>query len=237
MLTSSTSTHSNRPVYIFAALCGILGAVSLSVSFSINPGPPAGATIQQIIVWGQQVQGLIRAGAWLQAFGSLLEVIFMLALIYLANATKRLSSMIIAFTATAIMSVSLIEIAGYLSAIQSGVNGDLISLRMSLILIQAIQHAYVIAPAPANLLALGVLLLNSHLLPRIQLRIFAAIAIILGAVVGVMGLIGTFIPMQTQIDMALTVQEVWFIATSIALLIASRKLVNVSNAGEKMETD
>ncbi|HEY6284211.1 MAG TPA: hypothetical protein VIX20_00995 [Ktedonobacteraceae bacterium] len=35
---------------ILVAITAILGAVVLSVSLSINPAPPAGATISQVIV-------------------------------------------------------------------------------------------------------------------------------------------------------------------------------------------
>src|SRR5579883_1510131 len=120
-----STTISPRLSYILTAICGIVGAISLSVSFSINPAPPASLTVQQVLVWGAQHKTLISAGAWLQAFGSLLEIIFMLSIITLSNATKRLSSLIVIFSATAIMGVSLTEIAFYLSAVTSGVKGDL----------------------------------------------------------------------------------------------------------------
>ncbi len=225
-----STTISPRLSYILTAICGIVGAISLSVSFSINPAPPASLTVQQVLVWGAQHKTLISAGAWLQAFGSLLEIIFMLSIITLSNATKRLSSLIVIFSATAIMGVSLTEIAFYLSAVTSGVKGDLTMLSVSLNLIQAVQHAYVIAPAPANLLALGFLFLGSDILPRTQLRVTAYVAMTLGVALGILGLIGTFVPMQQFIDDVLSVQEVWYLAVSIALTVTSRKIASKTAA-------
>lgn len=42
------------------ATLGFIGIVALSASFAINPGPPAGATLPQIMVWGKQNQVLIE---------------------------------------------------------------------------------------------------------------------------------------------------------------------------------
>ncbi len=205
---------------ILVALCGLLGVAALMFSFSINPAPPAGATIQQIVVWGKQHETLILAGSWLQGVGSLLEVIFMLGLIHLAGATKSLAGWITAFSATVIVGISFVEVSFYLSAIEGGVNGDLTTLSVSINLIKAIQHAYVIAPAPANLLALGVVLLSSHLMPRI----FGYLALLLGTALGVLGLVGTFIPLQQVIDLVLTVQEVWYAAIAIALIVTVKQV-------------
>ena len=210
---------STRLFRMLVALSGLLGVVALSVSFSINPAPPAGATIAQIVVWGREHENLILTGSWLQAIGSLLEVVFILAIIHIAGATQRLAGWIAAFAATVIMGVSLVEVSFYLSAIQGGVSGDLTTLAVSLNLIKAIQHAYVIVPAPTLLLALGVVILNSSVFPRL----FGYLALLLGVTMGILGLVGTFISLQQVIDYVLTVQEFWFAAVAITLAISVRK--------------
>lgn len=215
---------SSRLYRILVAICGILGVVALMASFSINPAPPAGATIPQIVVWGKEHQVLIEVGAWLQGIGSLLEVIFMLGLLKLAGATRTLAGMVTAFAATVIVGISFVEVAFYLSAIAGGVSGDMATLVVSLNLIKAIQHAYVIAPAPANLIAIGIVLISTRLAPRV----FGYIALVLGAALGILGLIGTFIPMQDIIDMVLSVQEVWYLAIAITLIVTARRLVTSS---------
>ena len=207
---------------IMVATCGILGVAALMVSFSINPAPPTGATIPQIVVWGKQHETLILAGAWLQGIGSLLEVIFILAIIRLADAVNRLAGRVTAFAATTIMAVSLVEVSFYLSAVQGGVSGNLTLLAISLNLIQAIQHAYVIAPAPTLLIALGCVLFDSRLLPRI----FSYLAIALGIILAILGFAGTFSPLQTVVDSVLTAQEVWFAAVAIMLIIRAGKVTD-----------
>src|SRR5690242_7604781 len=106
-----------RSFHILTGLCGILGVVALMASFSINPAPPAGASIAQIVVWGKQHETLILAGAWLQGIGSLLEAIFILALVHVAGAIKLLRGWVVLFTATVIVGVSLTEVSFYISAI------------------------------------------------------------------------------------------------------------------------
>ncbi|HEY4385667.1 MAG TPA: hypothetical protein VGN34_14510 [Ktedonobacteraceae bacterium] len=214
---------------ILVAVSGILGVAALMVSFSINPAPPASATLPQIVVWGKQHQALIEAGAWLQGVGSMLEVIFMLSILRLTDATKSLAGWIMAFAATVIVGISFVEVAFYLSAISGGASGDMTTLMVSLNLIKAIQHAYVIAPAPANLLALGILLLTSHLVPKV----FGYLALVLGAALGILGLVGTFIPMQGVIDGVLSVQELWFLTLAITLIVTARKSTNKGTITEK----
>ncbi|GCE28258.1 hypothetical protein KDA_37420 [Dictyobacter alpinus] len=209
---------SSRLYRIMVAICGILGVVALMASFSINPAPPAGASIAQIVVWGKEHQVLIEAGAWLQGIGSLLEVIFMLGLLQLAGATRTLAGLVTAFAATVIVGISFVEVSFYLSAIAGGVSGDMATLGVSLNLIKAIQHAYVIAPAPANLIAIGIVLYRTRLVHRV----FSYIAFVLGVALVILGFIGTFTPMQNSIDIVLSVQEVWYLAIAITLIATAR---------------
>ena len=205
---------------ILVASCGLIGIASLMFSFSINPAPPAGETIQQIVVWGKQHETLILVGSWLQGVGSLLEVLFFLGLLHLAGAMKSLAGWITAFAATVVVGISFVEVSLYLSAIGGGVSGDITTLSVSLNLIKAIQHAYVIAPAPAHLLAMGVVLLRSRLVPRI----LSYPALLLGTTVGVLGLVGTFIPLQQVIDLVLAAQEVWYAAIAITLIVQATRV-------------
>ena len=51
---------------ILAALCGVLGTVTLIGSFVINPAPPAGSTIAQLADFANQHSTTIILGGWLQ---------------------------------------------------------------------------------------------------------------------------------------------------------------------------
>ena len=66
-----------------SGICGILGVLMLVISFNINPGPPAGASYEQLISFGHQYYASILWGAWLQTIGPFLIVIFAFSLVFL----------------------------------------------------------------------------------------------------------------------------------------------------------
>jgi hypothetical protein len=100
---------STRRFYLLTAFCGMLEVATLIASFLINFGPPPGATLAQIMVWGKQNANSVLLGAWLQGIGSLLNVLFIFALVRLANATAWLSGWITKLAATITLAVSLTE--------------------------------------------------------------------------------------------------------------------------------
>jgi hypothetical protein len=102
---------------ILSALTGLAGVVLLILSFVINTGPPAGATNAELVNFGQQHYAAVLWGAWLQAVGPVLIVLFAFALVHLAGAAQRLAGWMTLFGATVLMTVSLIEITYYISAL------------------------------------------------------------------------------------------------------------------------
>lgn len=82
---------STRLFRILSAISGIAGVIMLIASFSINPGPPSNATSAQLTAFGNQYYTSILWGAWLQAVGPLLNVLFAFAIVCLAGATTRLA--------------------------------------------------------------------------------------------------------------------------------------------------
>jgi hypothetical protein len=206
---------STRSFRILAALCGILGVATLITSFLINQGPPPDSTIAQVMVWGKQNFIFVLLGAWLQGIGSLLNVIFVFALVRLANATTWLSGLITMLAGTIILAVSLTECTFYLSADYGGASGDMTTLSVSLILIKAIQHMYFIAPA--LLLPLGIVILGSGVLPQV----FGYLALVIGAVFEILGLVGLFIPFQIITIVVPILVEFWILAAAIILFISS----------------
>jgi len=89
-----------RSFCILSGLSGIAGVVLLIVSFAINNGPPSGATSAELVKFGQQNYANRLWGAWLQAVGPVLIVLFAFALVHLAGATERLSGWMTLFVAT-----------------------------------------------------------------------------------------------------------------------------------------
>ncbi len=143
---------------LLSALSGIVGVIMLITSFSINPGPPSNATSAQLIAFGNQYYTSILWGAWLQAVGPLLIVLFAFAIVFLAGATTRLAGWMTLFGGTTLMAVSLIEITFYMSALNTTpINNNPAAMGLiSLALIHSVQHLYFIVGAPALFIPLGV---------------------------------------------------------------------------------
>src|SRR5919197_1459814 len=88
-------TMSTRLPRILTALCGILGVVALVAHFSIPAQvPPANATVAQVTEFAKQNHATILVSAWLEGIGSLLFVLFVLAIVHLAGATTRFAGWI-----------------------------------------------------------------------------------------------------------------------------------------------
>jgi hypothetical protein len=204
---------SSSQSYILAALCGILGPVLLVVSFVINPAPPANYTVSQLREFAIQHHNGIVFGGWLQGIGSLLIVLFAIALVHLAHATDTFAGWVTLMAGGTILMVSLVEVAFYLAAVQATETGDTASALASNNLIKAVQHVFLIAPA--LLLPLGFVLLGSNILPRW----FAYLGLAMGATLQIFGLLGLFNVLQPVIDTLLIVQSVWFVTAAISLLI------------------
>lgn len=216
---------SKRSFCILSGLSGVTGVVLLIVSFAINSGPPAGATSADLIKFGQQNYANILWGAWLQAVGPVLIVLFAFALVHLAGATQRLAGWMTFFGATILMTVSLIEVTFYISALfPDPVTMPLISLK----LISAVQHLYFMVAAPTLFLPLGIVLVCSPILPRL----FGYLALLLATAFAALG--GIFL-LDLALPGAVTafagVQALWWLAAAIALIVHNGKVPN--NSGTK----
>jgi hypothetical protein len=201
---------------IAAGLCGIFGATTLVSSFVMNPAPPAEFSVSQLRDFAVQHHNGIVIGAWLQGMGSLLLVLFAIAVVHLAGATHTFAGWVTLLAGATILMVSLVEISFYLGAVQAAEAGDLTSGMVSNALIKAVQHVFLIAPA--LLLPLGAVLLGARILPRL----FAYLALAIGATLQIFGLVGLFGALQPIIDDVLIVQALWFVAAGVALIAGER---------------
>jgi hypothetical protein len=198
---------------ILTALCGVLGAATLVTSFTMTPGPPTGVSIVQVITFIHQYHDILLMQAWLQATGAFLNVLFVIAIIHLANATTRLAGWITMVAGTVILMVSLLEVTFYLSVVQGSASGNPATITTSLDIIKAVQHLFLIAPA--LFLPLGIALLGSHVLPQV----FGYLALVIGVTLQILGVVGLFNPIQNVIDNVLIVQELWTVAAAITLIV------------------
>jgi len=204
----------------FCVLSGVAGIVLLIVSFAINSGPPPDPSSAELVKFGQQHYATILWGAWLQAVGPMLIVLFAFALDHLAGATLRLAGWMTFFGAAILMTVSLIEITFYISALSPE---PAIMPSISLKVIYAVQHLYFIVAAPALFLPLGIVLLNSPVLPRV----FGHLALILATAFASLGVIFLFsLTLPGPVTAFAGVQALWWLAAAITLIVRSGKIPN-----------
>lgn len=219
------SVISKRSFCILSGLSGIVGVVLIIVSFAINNGPPPGATSAELVRFGQQNYANILWGAWLQAVGPVLIVLFAFALVHLAGATQRLAGWMTLFGATVLMTVSLIEITFYISALSPD---PALMPSISLKLISAVQHLYFIVGAPTLFLPLGIVLVSSAILPRL----FGYLALILAAAFAALGIIFLLdLTLPGPVTAFAGVQALWWLAAAITLMVRSGRTAN--STGEK----
>jgi hypothetical protein len=209
-----------RSFCVFSGLAGVSGVVLLIVSFVINAGPPENATSAELINFGERNYARILCGAWLQAVGPVLIVLFAFSLVHLAQATQRLAGWMTLFGATTLMCVSLIEITFYISALHPD---PAVMPSISLGLISAVQHLYFIVAAPALFLPLGIVLLRSSILPRLfgYLALLLAIAF---AALGVIFLLTLTLP--AGVTACAGVQALWWLASALTLIGRSGRIVS-----------
>jgi hypothetical protein len=201
---------------VLSATSAIAGVLMLVVSFLINPGPPAEATAEQLVLFGRENFATVLAGAWLQAVGPLLIIVFAFALVRLANAVSTLAGMLTLFGGTVLMLVSLVEVGFYIAALvpDPALGAGTLGL-VSVDIIHALQHLYFIVAAPSLFIPLGFVLLASDVLPRV----FGIVAVALGALFGVVG--ATTLPALVLPNPVLAlagIQTLWWIAAAIALM-------------------
>jgi len=214
----SEDLDSKRKVCIVSGLAGVIGVVLLGLSFAINTGPPPNATSVELMKFGHENYAHILWGAWMQAVGPVLLVFFAFSLVHLAGAIQRLSGWMTLFGATILMTVSLVEITFYISALHA----DPATMPyISLVLISAVQHLYFIVAAPSLFLPLGIVLLRSSVLPHL----FGYLALALAAVFVALG--AGFMLQLTLPGFVLGfagVQALWWLAAAITLIVRSAAL-------------
>jgi hypothetical protein len=211
---------SKRTFCILSGLSGVAGVVLIVLSFTINSGPPPGATGVELVKFGQQNYATVLWGSWLQAVGPVFIVLFAFALVHLAGATQRLAGWMTFFGATILMTVSLIEITFYISALSPD---PAIMPSISLKLISAVQHLYFIVAAPSLFLPLGLVLVGSPILPRL----FGYLAFLLAAVFAALGIIFLLdLTLPGAVTAFAGVQAFWWLAAAITLMVRSGKIQN-----------
>jgi hypothetical protein len=204
-----------------SGLSGIIGVILLGISFTINPGPPANTTTAQLMAFANQNFTSILWGAWLQAVGPLLIVLFAFALVSLAGATTRLAGWMTMFGGAILMTVSLVEITLYMGTLYATTTKF-----VSFDLIHAVQHLYFIVAAPSLFLPLGAVLLGSAVLPRV----FGYLALALGAAFAILGVVFlSSLTLPATVLASAGIQAFWWLAAAITLIVRSAKTSDMAS--------
>jgi hypothetical protein len=202
-----------RRFLVLSGLSGIAGVILLMLSFAVAVGPPAAATYSELVEFGRQHYAGLLFGAALQAVGPVFIVLFAFALVHLAGAMQRLAGWMTLFGASVLMTVSLIEITFYISALfPDPAVMPLISLKV----IYAVQHLYFVVAAPALFLPLGIVLVTSGVLPRL----FGYLAIVLAAAFALLGAGFLFtLVLPAPVTAFAGVQALWWLAAATTLAV------------------
>jgi hypothetical protein len=208
-----------RRLRALAALCGILGVVALGVYFGAAPPLPApDANLAQVAEVGARYHDLLFLGAWLQATGTLLCVVFLLALVRLADAATRLAGMLTIVGAATLLAVAAVEGAFTIDWAQAAGDGHGVAALTSYEVMSVFVHVFPVAPAPLLYLSLGVILREAAVLPRP----FAYLALVLGAAFAIVGLSGLFA--ATVLTLAVVgSQSLWILAAAVTVLAGAAR--------------
>jgi hypothetical protein len=207
-----------RRIVTLAAFCGIAGPLALTLYFAapaLTGWPYGGAPADQLLAYGKSHQTLFYAGAWLQATGTLLSIIFFLALVQLAGAMSRLSGLVVVVSSAALLSLVLVEAAFLVAVPQAAGAGDSATVATTFDLSNGVfVRVFPLAPASASYLALGAVILGSKVLPRA----FGYLAVAIGVAFVAAGLVAIFSTIGVIVTIALSVgQELWIVAAAIQL--------------------
>jgi len=209
---------SKRLFCILSGVSGIVGVVLLVVSFAIAIPPPENATRAELLEFGRQHYAGVLCGAWLQAVGPVFIMLLAFSIVHLAGATQRLAGWMTFFGASILMTVSLVEITYYISALFPDPE---VMTSISLRVISAVQHLYFTVAAPAVFLPLGIILTSSRVLPKV----FGYLAFILAMTFAALGAVFMLrLELPAWVTALAAVQGLWWLAAATTLVIRSASL-------------
>jgi hypothetical protein len=196
-----------------AALCGLLGFAALGVYYAVPfPMPPPDATLSQLTEGLRGYQNTIFFDAWLLATGSLLQVVFVLALVHFAGATNRFWGTLTILAATIILAVSLFDSAFTIAGVEAATNGHPATSLVCFDMTNSMRHVFLVAPS--LFLPLGPVLIGSRLLPRL----LAYVALALGVGFQSLGFASLLSHTAAALIVVLLIgQELWMLVAPIVL--------------------
>jgi hypothetical protein len=208
---------SSRSFARLNALAGQAGVVMLTISYNINLTPLQPQPTQAHLAAFVASRALILAAAWLQAVGTVLCVVFALALVHLAEMASRFSGWLTFLGGMLLTVTSLVEVAFLFSA-TTGSQPTIALISLDLIL--AAHRLHFIIAVPALFFPLGYVITTSRILPRA----LGGAAIGLALVFASLGIADLFIALPVVDDIARSLELLWWFIAAVALLMRAGKL-------------
>jgi hypothetical protein len=210
---SSTWSARNRRV---AGACGILGPIFLIVYFgapAVTGWPYGGASPEKLIEYVTSHSSLFYAGAWFQTTGTLLSIIFYLAVLDAAELRAGFWGHVLLVASASLLSVVLVEAALLVAVPLAAQNGDKATVATSFALSNGVfARVFPLAPASGSYIALGAVVLGSGILPRRfgQIALALGVAFELAGVLAVVSAVGLYAAIGLSV-----VQVVWILWAAI----------------------
>jgi hypothetical protein len=221
--TGGTGPVVSRRWVLLASVAGFAGAVALGASFGMLPSPPpVNGPLAVLIHYGTGHQHLLMTAAWLEGSGTLLYVIFVLALVHQAGDLAGLAGRVTTMASAVVVMVSLVYDVTLIAIAQSASLGgpQTTTALVAYGLFAAVEHIFLLAPP--LLLPLGLILLRTPILPRP----LAVLAVVLGVASPILGLAGLFTvtannngPVGAAINALVALDGVWIMTAAVLLLL------------------
>jgi hypothetical protein len=221
--TDGTGPAVSRRWVLLASAAGFVGAIALGTSFGMLPSPPpVNGPLAALMRYATAHQHAMMTAAWLEGSGTLLYVIFVLALVHLAGDLAGLAGRVTTMASAVVVTVSLIYDVTLIAIAQSASLGgpQTTTALVAYGLFAAVEHIFLLAPP--LLLPLGLILLRTPILPRP----LAALAVVLGVASPILGLAGLFTvtannngPVGTVINALVALDGLWILVAAVVLTL------------------
>jgi hypothetical protein len=231
--TGGTGPLVSRSWVLLASAGGFVGAAALGASFGMLPSPPpVNAPLAELMRYATSHQHLLMTAAWLEGSGTLLYVIFVLALVHLAGDLAGLAGRVATMASAVVVTVSLVYDVTLIAIAQSASVGgpQATTALVSYGLFAAVEHVFLLAPP--LLLPLGLILLRTRILPRP----LAMAAVALGVASPVLGLAGLFTvtannngPVGAAINALVALDGLWVMIAAVMLAVRRRRYDGVAD--------
>jgi hypothetical protein len=193
------------------ALWVLLGIPLIIAGFVVNPGPSSSDTTTQLVAYGLNHQTALTVGGWLQITGTVLTAIFAISVVIFARESGTLRGVLVVLGSTILIAVSLSELTAY----KVLATGHFSTARVAVDVISGVQLGYSIVAAPILFCALGYLVLETQILPKV----FGYSALGFGLVFWVCGVITVVTSIQGFINLLSGVQALWWLSAGVFIAV------------------